>query len=669
MKHGLAGILSAFFLLLSATTAQAQRPDLPALRGLVSISEPQISPDGSRIAFIRTTHDYRKDATIDVLMIVPAAGGTPRALTDGKKRISALHWSPAGDRLSFISKGLHDTDQLFALAPAGGSARALTTAKNDVQHYAWSPDGRHIAYVMEDEPADPVAFKRHDDLFDVHNDGFLTSERPLPSHLWLISSHGGPARRLTHGAWSVLENAPPFTGAPAAPAWSSDGRSIAFARQIDADDSDTDKVTIAIADVATGAVRARTTRNTYEYQPVFSPCGNALAYFYPHGPGPISVQEVWLANGSGAGHALTAALDRNITEALWLRDGSGLLVLANDHITVGMWFAPMNGSTPQRLALGALVPADFSVADSGAIALAASDATHPPEIYVMQSRSATPRRLTNFNAQIARLEQGKSVEVSWTAPDGEASDGVLTYPVGYQAGHKYPLVLRIHGGPESASNIEYTTGRGAPFRVIAAAHGYAVFEPNYRGSDNLGNKHEHGIYRDPGAGPYTDVMAGLDAVEKLGFVDTSRICVTGHSYGGYMTAWMIGHDTRWKCAIVSDGMVDWKQEYDLSSDGNHAWARDSLGGSPAGPQSAALYRDGSPITYIDDIRTPTLIFSGTADATVPITESYALYHALADRKVPVRFVAIPTAHHFPSDPVRIESYYHITMEWLDHYLH
>ncbi|GAC1414745.1 MAG: S9 family peptidase [Candidatus Velthaea sp.] len=567
-----------------------------------------------------------------------------------------------------MAKDARGTDQVMTLPPGGGREQKLSASKNDVQQYAFSPDGRQIAYVTQDEPADPAAMKRHDDLFDVHDDGYMTSSRPLPSHLWLMSAAGGAARRLTHGTWSVFENRPPFSGGAAAPEWSADGRSIAFARQIDADDSDSDKVTIALANAATGAVRALTTRSSYEYQPIFSPRGNALAYFSPHGPGPISAQDVWLTNGMGSGNTVTASLDRNVTAALWLRDGSGLLVSAPDHITVGMWFVAADGSAPRRVALGELIPGEFSVAASGAVALVASDATHPPEVYVLRSLTSAPQRLTNFNASIAQLEQGKSQEITWTAPDGEISDGVLTYPARYQSGRKYPLVLRIHGGPEASSNLAYSVGRGAPFRVLGAAHDYAVFEPNYRGSDNLGTNHEHAIFRDPGAGPYADVMAGIAAVEKLGFIDTTRECVTGHSYGGYLTAWLIGHDTRWRCAIVSDGMVDWKEEYDLSSDGNMAWARDSLGGGPADPTAAALYKDGSPITYVDAVKTPTLIFSGTADATVPITESYSLYHALADRNVPVRFVAIPTAHHFPSDPVRIERYYRITFDWLDHYL-
>ena len=163
-------------------------------------------------------------------------------------------------------------------------------------------------------------------------------------------------------------------------------------------------------------------------------------------------------------------------------------------------------------------------------------------------------------------------------------------------------------------------------------------------------------------------MAGIAAIEKIGIVDTSRIAVTGHSYGGYMTTWLIGHEHIWKAAVVGDGMVDWLQEYNDSAAGNLAWTRDSLGGTPMDAASADLYRSGSPITYAAQITTPTLIISGTADETVPATESYELYHALHDRGIPVRFVAIPGAHHFPGDPVHIEGYERVTLDWVERYL-
>ena len=224
-------------------------------------------------------------------------------------------------------------------------------------------------------------------------------------------------------------------------------------------------------------------------------------------------------------------------------------------------------------------------------------------------------------------------------------------------GHRYPLVVYSHGGPEAASTEDFDSGEIGPLRDLFAAHGFLVFEPNYRGSDNLGNAHEHAIYRDPGTGPDSDVISGIERLQRQGIVDASRIAAVGHSYGGYMTAWLIAHQHFWRCAVVADGAVDWTEEYELSGAGNLAWTRDSLGGSPWNPHSAALCRSGSPITYAGQITTPTLILSGTADTTVPITESFALYHALASRHVPVRFIGIPGAFHSPQDPVHRELYY------------
>ena len=648
--------------------AGAQAPDLATLRTIVRLSDPQISPDGSRIAFIKITRDYVKDKNVSQLMLAGITLGNPVALTDGKRSVSSVRWSPDGRRLAFLSKGAHGVDQIFVMSPRTCRTRAVTTAVTGVQQFAWSPDGMRFVYVSQDEPADKHAEAIHNDLFEVHDDGYLTDKKPLPSHLWLVSSAGGKARRLTSGSWSVLENAAPIVDGPSDPSWSADGTRIAFARQANADDSDTDLSTAAVVDVRSGVVRQVSGRTQYEYQPIFSPRGDRLAWLYPRGPGPISSNEVFLAeHAAGSGVPVTAGLDRDVTTAAWMRDGSGLLVEAHDGIGVGLWLQPANGGATLRINLGPLVPDDFSVANSGAIAFTASSVSHPGELYYLQDAFASPRQLTAYNARFDRLEQGHSVELSWTAPDGEASDGLLTYPNGYVAGRKYPLVLRIHGGPEEGSTASFV-GSDDMIRVLAAARGYFVFEPNYRGSDNLGSAHEHAIFRDPGVGPGNDVMAGLAAIDRLVLVDDSRICVTGHSYGGYMTAWLIGHDARWRCAVVGDGAVDWTETYDLSSTGNLAWARDSLGGSPWDPGMAAIYRDGSPITYFASMKTPTLIISGTADSQVPASESYELYHALADNHVPVRFVAIPTAFHFPSDPVRIEGYYRVTMEWIDKYM-
>jgi dipeptidyl aminopeptidase/acylaminoacyl peptidase len=633
---------------------------LADVRHLVSIEDAQISNDGSRVAYVQGLADFVHDRYDDSLRVVSVHGGAPRTIAVGTPKLESPRWSPSGESVAYLAKA-KDTEQLFVVAGAGGAPRQLTHGANDVEQFAWSPNGTQLAYVTQDVPADAKAVARGENLFDVHDDGYLTSAEPLPSHIWLVSSHGGPARRLTEGSWSVMEAAPPFVGAATDPSWSPDGRSIVFTKQADADDSDSDQTTIAAVDVATGTIRAIGSHPKYEYQPVYSPTNDMVAYLSPRGPGPISDLDLFIASAAAARDA-TADFDADVLQAAFVPNSDALVLLAPQGVTNTLWIKPAQGEA-RRLDLGPLSPESFSIARNGTIAFVGSRTDLPAEVYVTSTQGAAPARLTFANRYFERFSFGRSEEIVWTAPDGQRSDGLLTYPVNFVATQKYPLVLRIHGGPEAS-----TTRGFEVLRQLFAARGCLVFEPNYRGSDNLGSAHEHAIFRDPGSGPGSDVLAGIAAIEKMGIVDTSRIAVTGHSYGGYMTTWLIGHDHRWKAAVIGDGMVDWVTEYDESAAGNLAWTRDSLGGTPRDPAAADLYRTGSPITYASQITTPTLIISGTADETVPAAESYELFHALNDRGVPVRFVAIPGAHHFPTDPVHIEGYDRVTLDWVEHYL-
>ncbi len=633
---------------------------LADVRHLVSIEDAQISGDGNRVAYVLGVPDFIHDRYNDSLRIVSVHGGAPRTIAVGKPKLESPRWSPSGESVAYLAK-VKDTDQLFVVAAAGGAPRQLTHGPNDVEQFAWSPNGTLLAFVTQDAPADAKAVAHGKNLFDVHDDGYLTSAKPLPSHIWLVAAHGGPARRLTEGRWSVLEAAPPFVGAATDPSWSPNGTSIAFTKQADADDSDSDETTIAAVNAATGAIRAIGSHQKYEYQPVYSPDRDAVAYLSPRGPGPISDLDVFVSSAAAQRDA-TADFDADVVQAAFVPNSDALLLLAPQGVTNTLWFKPRQGAA-RRLDLGPLSPESFSIARNGTIAFVASRTDLPPEVYITSVEASAPKRLTFANRFFERFSFGRSEEIVWTAPDAQRSDGLLTYPVNFVATKRYPLVLRIHGGPEAS-----TTRGFEVLRQLFAARGWIVFEPNYRGSDNLGSAHEHAIFRDPGSGPGSDVIAGIGAIEKMGIVDTSRIAVTGHSYGGYMTTWLIGHDHRWKAAVVGDGMVDWVTEYDESAAGNLAWTRDSLGGTPMDPASADLYRTGSPITYASQITTPTLIISGTADETVPAAESYELFHALNDRGVAVRFVAIPGAHHFPTDPVHIQGYDRVTLDWIERYL-
>ncbi len=637
---------------------------LAALHALVSFSDPRLSPDGTRVAYVRTAHDYAHDRDAKSL-VVAAADGTARRVIDPGPFAHAPRWSPDGTRLAYLRHGTgSERDQIVVVRAGGGTPQTVTRAPNGVQHFAWSPDGRRLAYDTPDDEPNAAAAKRHDDLFELGDDGFLTTRPLVPSHLWLVSAAGGRATRLTRGTWSVYEGVAPFAGGPSDPSWSADGRTILIARAPDPHDATTDRSAVAAVDVATGAVRDLGSLRQYVYEPVAGP-GGTYAYLRPHGPGPISAMDAVVAPlAGGDGDDRTEALDRDVESLRWA--GDTLVATAIDHLQRAIYLIPPQGP-PRRVDLGELSVGDADAGPHGELAFVGSGYGRPPEVYVVPAAGSAPRAVSADNDGLRRYAYGRAEVLSWTAPDGQVSEGILVHPLIEQPGVRYPLVVWLHGGPEGLIGLSYAQ-ESLPLGALAAARGWYAFFPNYRGSNDLGSAHEHAIFADPGAGPMSDVMAGLAAAERHAAVDPARECVAGHSYGGFMTSWIVGHDSRWRCAVVADGAIDLVETYNLSGNGNLAFIRDSLGGSPWDGKTAQLYHDGSPISYATRVRTPTLIITGLADQVVPFTESFSFYHALEDNHVPVRLVGIPTAHHSPSDPVRRDAYFTTILDWLGAHL-
>lgn len=663
--------LSAILLTLVPMVAWAATPiQLKDYRALVRIDSPRFSPDGKQIAFLTVRSDFVHDRYDATLRVMNTIGGRSHMLVRGMRDLKMPRWSPDGKTLAFIAKVGKRKAQIYTVPAAGGTPKELSDANNGVQQFAWSPDGSTIAYVTpDDSPISKKDQRTHHDLFTIHDDDYLINKPPVPSHIWLLAVKNGKAHQLTHGSTSVLEAAPPFGGGVSAPAWSADGHWIVYTQQANADDSDSDRTRIVAVNVASGDEHPITDKLSYKYTPRFAPRGDAIAYLYIHGPGAVSDMDLFVGSPSGgAARDISADLDRNLdADFAWLPDDQGLIVMADNHVGSKLYVQPLHAKG-HALNLDDLNPISVAVSSKGALAVVADNATRAPELYLLRTVDSRPVRMTDFNNRFASYTWPRSIEVQWRAPDGQLNDGIVTYPNDYVAGKKYPLVVWDHGGPEASSSEGFDTNEIGPLRDLFAAEGYLVFEPNYRGSDNLGSAHEHAIYRDPGNGPDSDVISGIKRLEKDGLVDESRIAAVGHSYGGYMTAWLISHQHFWRCAVVADGVTDWTEEYELTGAGNLAWTRDSIGGSPWDKDSAALYRSGSPITYAGQITTPTLILSGTADITVPITESFALYHALASRHVPVKFIGIPGAHHSSQDPVHRERYYDAINKWVVKYL-
>jgi len=667
--------LSSAALLLACATAKAapagdKRFSLEYVNRILRLSSPQISPDGKSIALIVDRAEPDTNRWASELVLVEVATGAHRSLTPERKTVRHPRWSPSGDRLAFLAEngsGKDAASQIYVLSMNGGEAQRLTKSPSSVLHFSWRPDGQEIAFAAADEPPNKKEMEKGDDAFEVGNDDLFTSAAPMPVHIWLVPAEGGEARRLTSGSWTLPVALPPSP--PASPlSWSPDGRRIAFVRQETPHTGDADRSTVQLIEVSTAVTQPLTGEQLFESFPSFSPDGTKIVYWCYRDRDPNNVNELFIAPATGGpGTNLTRPLDRCFLQGIWMPDGKSLLTGAHDGTRVGLWLVPLEGPA-SRLELGAVNPSwlywvDVSVGRDGSIAFVGSEPDRPTELYYLSRPGESLRRLTDFNREITDLQLGRVETVEWSGPDGFHEDGVLVYPPGAQGGTRFPLVLVIHGGPQSASTTSFT-----PLAQLLAARGYLVFSPNYRGSDNRGNAYQRAIFNDAGDGPDRDVMAGLAAVKSKGIVDENRIAVTGWSYGGYMTSWLIGHHSFWKAAVAGAAVTDLIDEY-CFSDGNVQW-RYSIAHSaaPWTPEGDKLYRAQSPITYATNATTPTLVLCTTGDARVPPTQSYRLYHSLKDRGVPASMVAYPVPGHFPGDPIRSQDVYRRWAEWLDKYL-
>ncbi len=666
----LLGALLAALTLRGAAFGGDRRPvnfdDMARLR---AVSDPQVSPDGAWVAYTVSTADQKEDRFDKDIWMTSWDGQQAIRLTTSKGSETTPRWSPDGKYLAFLSDRDDESEvtQLWLLNRAGGEAEKLTDFKGDVSDYDWSPDSKKLVLAVEDPDPDAAELKDKEggkkktrkpiviDRFQFKEDitGYLVKKR---THLYLLDRESKKVEPLTSGAANEL-----------LPAWSPDGRTIAFVSKHAPDIDRTDNWDVFAIEPRAGArERALTTFEGADNAPdtesrlAWSPDGKRIAYVQG-GPEKLiyyAVRHLAVVPAEGGpARVLTAELDRNVLSPRWSADGASILFLLEDDRAMHLARMPAAGGPVERILGGRRVVSAVSAAPGGRIAVLMAAPQQPEEVFAVEGSEA--RRVSQQNdAWLAEVRLGDVEETSFPSRDGTEIHGILVKPPDYEPGRRYPAVLRIHGGPVD----QFGDAFDLDWQILAAK-GYVVLGANPRGSSGRGEKFSLGIWADWGNKDTEDVLAAVDDAVRRGIADPQRLAVGGWSYGGILTNAVIARDTRFKAAtsgasasniFAGYGTDQYIREYEaelgLPWNSPETWTKVSF-----------------PFLHADRIKTPTLFLCGEADFNVPLLNSEQMYQALRSLGVPTQLIIYPGQYHALKKPSYLRDRLERYVAWYDRY--
>jgi dipeptidyl aminopeptidase/acylaminoacyl peptidase len=671
MRHHTAALATLGLVLLATTVFSQEARRALALDDLArvrSVGDPQVSPDGRWIAYTVGTTDVEKDKRDTDLWMASWDASQQIQLTatkDGSE--SRPRWSPDGKYLAFLtSRGDEEQKkkgaQVWLLNRQGGEAQPLTDVKGGVSDFAWSPDGRRLVLAVDDfnpsadpeklegwkrKTKPPVVIDRYH--FKADSGGYL--ER-FYTHLAVFDVESRKIETLTSGQFD-----------DESPAWSPDGRFLAFVSTRGADPDRTQDSNIYVIEAKAGAeARPLTTFPGPDAgRPSWSPDGRTIAFLQGDEPQYSAYNLMKLAIVPAAGGApkvLTATLDRPVEGGLfWSRDGRTLRAIVEDDRAAYVVRVNAETGAVERLTTGRRVVAGISPKDDGALAALAATATEPYEVHVLENGAL--RRVTNQNDWLSKVQLAATEDFTCKAKDGTIVNGLMVKPAGFQAGKKYPTLLYIHGGPNGQDEHAFHFDR-----EFFAANGYVVLAVNYRGSSARGSAYQKAIFADWGNKEVMDLLAGVDYAVAAGVADPARLGIGGWSYGGILTDYTIASDARFKAAV--SGASSALQLTMYGTDQYIVQYEAELGQPWKSPD--AWMKVSYPFFHADRIKTPTLFLCGQIDFNVPIAGVEQMYQALRTQNIDTRLVIYPDQHHGLAIPSYNRDRLYRYVEWWDRYL-
>ncbi|MEQ8362994.1 MAG: S9 family peptidase [Cyclobacteriaceae bacterium] len=638
-----------------------------------NITETNISPDGKYIAYVVRVPvmEGEKSEYNNQIWVAATDGAFNLQYTRGEKSSSSPQFSPDGREIAFLSNRQSDKNQVFIMRLMGGEPEQITDTKTGVSTFKWSPDGSRIAYLMKDPDSEEEEKSKKE-----KTDVILVDKNFKYNHLYTTSVSSDKAgnrkiKQLTAGTYHV-------NGFD----WSPDGSTIAFSYapnpKINDGGLESDISTIPSD---SGKITPIVKRPGVDVSPLYSPDGKWIAFQSTGGqPERVGLSDVYkVSSTGGALIELQKTPDRNASIEAWAQDGSHLfisenyktshtlLALPSDNKTKtlkGDFIAYSDSKLPILTSLKGSSGA-FSISKSGSMSYTFEDVNTPEEVYIAGAKGANSKKISSANADFNPPALGKTELISWKSKDGLGVEGLITYPVGFEQGKKYPIVLQIHGGPAGVFSQSYTGAPGIYMTQYFAQQGFIVLRPNPRGSSGYGKDFRYANIRDWGFGDYQDLMTGVDHVLNMGIADKDKQFVMGWSYGGYMTSWVVTQTDRFKAASMGAGLPNLVSMVTTTDIPDYIVAH---AGGKEFWEEYEEYEKHSAIYQIKNAKTPTQVIHGANDLRVPFTQGQEFYNALKRKGVDTEMIVYPRTPHGPQEPKLLMDVSPRIMKWFEKYM-